>query len=226
MKRMACYVLDGGCPDRRRRRGGRRRGAEGGPGEFAGREPRPSPAAGTAGRPRPRTGAEERERDMIIPYGTPVSPEMERALDGLTGLGDRPEGTGDRPAGTADAYPSFTWLNGCYYGKYGESGRWYLQYCNRYRPASPGRREPIQGRRQARACFDGRAAAPSNEGRTAPHDARAPAARWRRPPGIGHRPARGANRRPEGLPRAGTGHGPEHARERPSRRAELGPPPD
>ena len=69
---------------------------------------------------------------MIIPYGTPVSPALERALDGLTGLDGRPNGTLNPPA-TAGDYPQFIWFNGCYYGKYGASGRWYLQYCNRYK---------------------------------------------------------------------------------------------
>ena len=67
---------------------------------------------------------------MTTPYGTPVSPEIERALDSLTGLDDHP------PAATVGDYPQFTWFNGGYYGKYGESGRWYLQYCNRYRPSA------------------------------------------------------------------------------------------
>jgi hypothetical protein len=70
---------------------------------------------------------------MTTPYGTPVSPELERALDGLTGLDGGPAGAGHSPAATAGDYPQFTWFNGCYYGKYGASGRWYLQYCNRYK---------------------------------------------------------------------------------------------
>ncbi len=69
---------------------------------------------------------------MTTPYGTPVSPEIERALDSLTGL----DGLPHRPPATASDYPQFTWFNGGYYGKYGESGRWYLQYCNRYRPGA------------------------------------------------------------------------------------------
>ena len=73
---------------------------------------------------------------MTTPYGTPVSPEIERALDSLTGLDGLPAGTGHPPAATAGDYPQFTWFNGGYYGKYGESGRWYLQYCNRYRPSA------------------------------------------------------------------------------------------
>lgn len=65
----------------------------------------------------------------MTPYGTPVSPELQRALDKLI---DLPAGTGPALATLAGDYPRFTWFNGCYYGKYRESGRWYLQYCNLY----------------------------------------------------------------------------------------------
>jgi len=78
---------------------------------------------------------------MTTPYGTPVSPEIERALDSLTGLDGLPAGTGHPPA--ASDYPQFTWFNGGYYGKYGESGRWYLQYCNRYRPGARAAVTPL-----------------------------------------------------------------------------------
>lgn len=40
---------------------------------------------------------------MTTPYGTPVSPEIERALDSLTGLDGLPAGTGHPPA--ASDYP-------------------------------------------------------------------------------------------------------------------------
>lgn len=70
---------------------------------------------------------------MISPHGTPVSPEMERALDGLTGLGDLFGEASDRSAGTVDAYPVSIWFNGCYYCKLDVADQWRLQYCNLYR---------------------------------------------------------------------------------------------
>ena len=71
---------------------------------------------------------------MTSLHGAPVSPEMERALDNLTGFSDLPEGTSERLAGTADAYPVSIWFNGCYYCKLDETDRWRLQYCSLYRP--------------------------------------------------------------------------------------------
>lgn len=70
-----------------------------------------------------------------LPYDTPVSPELERALDNLTGLGRLRSGMTDRPAGDLDAYPAFIWFNGCYYCKPSAASRWYLRYCSRYQPA-------------------------------------------------------------------------------------------
>jgi hypothetical protein len=68
------------------------------------------------------------------PYDTPVSPELERELDSLAGLGRLRGGTTGRPAGDPDAYPAFIWFNGCYYCKPGAASRWYLRYCSRYQP--------------------------------------------------------------------------------------------
>ena len=97
----------------------------------------------TPDHPRPSVGAEEGGSDMMAPYGTPVSFEMQRLLDSLTGLDGLPAETGHPPAAAAGDYPQFTWFNGCYYGKYGESGRWYLQYCNRYRPSERAAVTPL-----------------------------------------------------------------------------------
>jgi len=35
------------------------------------------------GRPRQSAGTEKRDSNMTIPYGTPVSPKMERVLDSV-----------------------------------------------------------------------------------------------------------------------------------------------
>lgn len=66
---------------------------------------------------------------MTTPSGTQVSPEMQRVLDGITGLAGIPDSKFKPLADIAGVYPQCTWFNGCYYCKYSEFGPWHLQYC-------------------------------------------------------------------------------------------------
>lgn len=65
----------------------------------------------------------------IEPKGIQVSAELQKVLDGITGIGAAESSKFQPAPESGGAYPQCTWFNGCYYCKYSEFGPWYLIYC-------------------------------------------------------------------------------------------------